>query len=377
MNFFINNSEYAEGIVHTGTFNSIEKNAIKNINDAKDYYFNKVARVENSNIFVKLINDLYNAEDDIIDFLFRIKARKEYVARNYGIVTNDTKGRIIDSETFNNSREVFISVDNDMSDLLSSNIEDDWKNTESVKCIYHCFKGMVFLNPDNEITYENKDENVLVYTIDVDKLLLQYRYYYQNAKRLDRSTSIAEFVYRYVYPNLINSFTDIAILNSYIDVNTDKVEINGIAVDIQFSNIRINARLPIVLTNIENAFNNYSLDFSNKLNKSTKKSYSYLFLNLRLIEKSALDIVTELERDSLTVTSLNRWCTILPKLKYILFSLIIFKENGRRMNASYISGLRVLIKMYKRENIYVPNEISDYFFKYLDGINLIIGGKDE
>lgn len=377
MNFFINNSEYAEGIVHTGTFNSIEKNAIKNINDAKDYYFNKVARVENSNIFVKLINDLYNAEDDIIDFLFRIKARKEYVARNYGIVTNDTKGRIIDSETFNNSREVFISVDNDMSDLLSSNIEDDWKNTESVKCIYHCFKGMVFLNPDNEITYENKDENVLVYTIDVDKLLLQYRYYYQNAKRLDRSTSIAEFVYRYVYPNLINSFTDIAILNSYIDANTDKVEINGIAVDIQFSNIRINARLPIVLTNIENAFNNYSLDFSNKLNKSTKKSYSYLFLNLRLIEKSALDIVTELERDSLTVTSLNRWCTILPKLKYILFSLIIFKENGRRMNASYISGLRVLIKMYKRENIYVPNEISDYFFKYLDGINLIIGGKDE
>ena len=377
MNFFINNSEYAEGIVHTGTFNSIEKNAIKNINDAKDYYFNKVARVENSNIFVKLINDLYNAEDDIIDFLFRIKARKEYVARNYGIVTNDTKGRIIDSETFNNSREVFISVDNDMSDLLSSNIEDDWKSTESVKCIYHCFKGMVFLNPDNEITYENKDENVLVYTIDVDKLLLQYRYYYQNAKRLDRSTSIAEFVYRYVYPNLINSFTDIAILNSYIDINTDKVEINGIAVDIQFSNIRINARLPIVLTNIENAFNNYSLDFSNKLNKSTKKSYSYLFLNLRLIEKSALDIVTELERDSLTVTSLNRWCTILPKLKYILFSLIIFKENGRRMNASYISGLRVLIKMYKRENIYVPNEISDYFFKYLDGINLIIGGKDE
>lgn len=377
MNFFINNSEYAEGIVHTGTFNSIEKNAIKNINDAKDYYFNKVARVENSNIFVKLINDLYNAEDDIIDFLFRIKARKEYVARNYGIVTNDTKGRIIDSETFNNSREVFISVDNDMSDLLSSNIEDNWKSTESVKCIYHCFKGMVFLNPDNEITYENKDENVLVYTIDVDKLLLQYRYYYQNAKRLDRSTSIAEFVYRYVYPNLINSFTDIAILNSYVDVNTDKVEINGIAVDIQFSNIRINARLPIVLTNIENAFNNYSLDFSNKLNKSTKKSYSYLFLNLRLIEKSALDIVTELERDSLTVTSLNRWCTILPKLKYILFSLIIFKENGRRMNASYISGLRVLIKMYKRENIYVPNEISDYFFKYLDGINLIIGGKDE
>lgn len=377
MNFFINNSEYAEGIVHTGTFNSIEKSAIKNINDAKDYYFNKVARVENSNIFVKLINDLYNAEDDIIDFLFRIKARKEYVARNYGIVTNDTKGRIIDSETFNNSREVFISVDNDMSDLLSSNIEDDWKSTESVKCIYHCFKGMVFLNPDNEITYENKDENVLVYTIDVDKLLLQYRYYYQNAKRLDRSTSIAEFVYRYIYPNLINSFTDIAILNSYVDINTDKVEVKGVAVDIQFSNIKINARLPIVLTNIENAFNNYSLDFSNKLNKSTKKSYSYLFLNLRLIEKSALDIVTELEKDSLTVTSLNRWCTILPKLKYILFSLIIFKENGRRMNASYISGLRVLIKMYKRENIYVPNEISDYFFKYLDGINLIIGGKDE
>lgn len=377
MNFFINNSTYQEGIIHTGTFNNIEKIAIKNINDAKEYYFNRVARVRNDNIFVKIINDLYNAEDDIIDFLFKIKARKEFVARNYGIVTNDTKGKIIDDETFNNSREVFISIDNDMSDLLSSNIEDEWKSTESVKCIYHCFRGMVFLNPNNDITLLNNDENVIVYTVDLEKLLLQYRYYYKNALRMDRSTNIAEFVYRYVYPNLINSFTDIAILNSYIDLNIDTVEINGIAININFTDIKVNARLPIVLSNIDSMFNNYSLDLSSKLSKVSSKTYSYLLMNLRLIEKSALDIVLELEKDSLTITSLNRWCTILPKLKYILFSIIIFKENGKKMNTTFLSGLRVLIKMYKRENIYVPDEISDYFFKYLDGLNLIIGGKNE
>ena len=54
MNFFINNSTYQEGIIHTGTFNNIEKIAIKNINDAKEYYFNRVARVRNDNIFVKI-----------------------------------------------------------------------------------------------------------------------------------------------------------------------------------------------------------------------------------------------------------------------------------------------------------------------------------
>ena len=370
MNFFINNSNINYGVLHTGTFHNLEHKAIKNINDAKEYYFNRVARVKNDNIFVKIINDLYNSENDIVDFLFKIKARKEYVARNYGIVTNDTKGEIIADETLNNSREVFISIDSDMSDLLSSNMSDNWKSTESVKCIYHCFKGILFLNPNNNIDLLDKDENVLVYTIDIEKLLLQYRYYYKNAIRLDRSTSIAEFVYRYIYPNLINSYTDIAILNSYIDLNVDDEN-----ADIRFTDIKVNARLPIVLTNLTDMFNNYALDMSNKLKKISKVNYAYLLMNLQLIEKSALDIVIELEKDSLTVTSLNRWAIMLPKLKYILFSLIIFKENGRRMNATFVSGLRVLIKMYKRENIYVPNEISDYFFKYLDGINLIIGGE--
>lgn len=134
MNFFINNSNINYGVLHTGTFHNLEHKAIKNINDAKEY-FQQSSQSKNDNIFVKIINDLYNSENDIVDFLFKIKARKEYVARNYGIVTNDTKGEIIADETLNNSREVFISIDSDMSDLLSSNMSDNWKSDRNQKCI--------------------------------------------------------------------------------------------------------------------------------------------------------------------------------------------------------------------------------------------------
>ena len=61
MNFFINNSNINYGVLHTGTFHNLEHKAIKNINDAKEYYFNRVARVKNENTFVSMSNLAYHS----------------------------------------------------------------------------------------------------------------------------------------------------------------------------------------------------------------------------------------------------------------------------------------------------------------------------
>lgn len=375
MDFFIKESNIEEGILHTGSFINIENKASKNISEVKSYYNNRVARVENDNIFVKIINDLYNSELSTFDYIFKIKSRRDYVLRNYGIVCSGYSGKIIHNETLHNSREVFISIDTDNTNLIVENdIDNNWKDIVPVECIYHCYKDMLFLNPNNRLSYSSMekedniiDENLIIYNVDIIKLMVMFRYYKINAEKLDRATSISEFVYRYVYANLTNSFFNISLLNRYMDVTSDKINSND---------ININNKLPILLMDIESPADHFLLDFNKKVKLSTKKTYTYLMSNINLIDTNALDILS-LENIDINITVLNRWSIILSKLKYILFCLDIYGKNGIRANKLFVTKLRSLFKLYYRENMYVPNEIKDYFNYYMDEINLIIGKQGE
>lgn len=369
MDFFIKESGLKEGDLYTGSFLNIEKNANLNLDKVIEYYNNRVARVRNDSILVKIINDLYNNEASLIDYIFKIRARKDYILRNYGIVCSGYRGKIIKDETMINSREVFVATDSNLSDLinsLSNNMEENWKSIIPMECMYHCYKDIKYINPNNGIEYLDNIENVIIYNIDITKLMIMFRYYMENAIRLDRGISIAEFVYRYVYTNTTKSFFNIALLNSYIDYISD----------FDFSNISINSKIPRVLLDTENMVDNYLLQFNKALSKSSKKTYSYLMSNIDLINTDALNILS-IEDMDIGITNLNRWSLLIGRLKYILFCLKALGNNGIKLNKIFITKLRILFKMYDRENMYIPEEISEYFYKYLDEINLIIGKSGE
>lgn len=366
MDFFIKESGLKESDLYTGSFLNIEKNAILNLNKATEYYNNRVAKVKNDSILVKIINDLYNSESSLLDYIFKIRARKDYVLRNYGIVCNGTKGKVIKDETMINSKEIFIAIDTDLTEELVNSADDNWKTIVPLECTYHCYKDLKFVNPNNKIQYLDSEENVIIYNIDITKLMIMFRYYLENALQMDRGISIPEFIFRYAYANSTQSFLNISLLNRHIDYITKS----------DFSNISINSKLPEVLLDIEDNVDRYLIQFNKVLKKANKKTYTYLMSNIELISNDALSILS-LDNIDINISNLNRWAILIGKLKYILFCLEAFGKDGIKLNKTFITKIRLLFKMYNRENMYVPDEVSNYFYKYLDKINLIIGKSGE
>lgn len=369
MDFFIKESGLKEGDLYTGSFLNIEKNANLNLKETVEYYNNRVAKVNNDNILVKVINDLYNSETSLIEYIFKIRARKDYVLRNYGIVCNGYKGKVIKDESMINSREIFIAIEGDLTKTvedLKGSLEDNWKKIIPLECKFHCYKDVKYINPNNKIQYLDNMENLVIYNIDITKLMIMFRYYLNNAIQMDRGISIPEFIYRYVYANSTDSFFNISLLNLHLDYLSE----------FDFSNIVINSKLPIALTNTDNVIENYLLQFNKVISKNSKKTYTYLMSNINLIDTDALDILS-LEDIDINISNINRWSILIGKLKYILFCLKLFGKNGIRLNKTFITKLRVVFKMYDREKMYIPDEVSDYFYKYLDEINLIIGKSGE
>lgn len=369
MDFFIKESGLREGDLYTGSFLNLEKNAILNLDEVIEYYNNRVAKVNNDNILVKIINDLYIKEDSLLDYVFKIRDRKDYVLRNHGVVCNGYKGKVFTDETMINSREIFISTSSDILEVirdLEINMDNDWKKIIPLECKYHCYKDLKFINPNNKIQYLDNEENLVVYNIDITKLMVMFRYYLNNAIQLDRAISIPEFIYRYAYGNSTKSFLNVCLLNRHIDFISE----------FDFSNININAKLPRLILNIEDIVDKYLLNFSKVLKKSSRKTYPYLMSNIELINDNALNLLS-LEDIDINITNLNRWAILIGELKYILFCIIALGDSGIRLNKTFITKVKLLLKMYNRENMYVPDEVSDYFNKYLDKINLIIGKTGE
>lgn len=357
MDMFIKDNDINYSAITIGNFKNVQKNSIINLSTVANKYKDNVSRVTNDNIFVKIINDLYIEEDNILDYIFKIRARKDYVIRNSKVVTTGSKGDVLKDELMFNAKEVFVSVDKDLELDKLITIQENWKDIEAVNVLYHCYSGLNFNSLNNKLEYtDNDNENVNIYAVDVILLLIQFRCYLKNAMAMDRGISIAEFVFRYVYTNMSRDMLNISILNSYIEYNID---------NITFNKVEARNRLPVVLLGLESMFNSYMLDMSNNLGKVTKKDYNFIFYNLKLINTNALEFL-DLSKFNISYGSINRWALVYSRLRYIYFVISYLGKSSFKLNHDYLSRLKTLIKMYKREKSNVPNELLKEYNNYLE-----------
>jgi len=357
MDIFIKDDDIKYSTITISNFKNVQKNSIINLSTVSEKYKDMVSRVNNDNVFVKIINDLYIEESNVLDYIFKIRARKDYVIRNSKVVTTGSKGDVLKDEIMINAKEVFVSVDKDLELDKLVDIQNNWKNIEAVNVLYHCYSGLNFNGLNNKLEYtDNENENVNIYAVDVVLLMLQYRCYMKNAIAMDRGISIAEFVFRYVYTNMSRDMLNLSILNSYIEYNMD---------NIVFNTVEARNRLPMVLLGMDSMFNSYMLDFGNKLDKLTKKDYNFIFYNLKLINTNALEFL-DLSRFNTSYSSINRWAMVYSRLRYIYFVISYLGKSSFKLNNDYIARLRTLIKMYKRENSNIPKELLKDYNNYLE-----------
>lgn len=366
-----NYNKYKFSTTSSNYFVNVKKYLLLNEQTALEYYRNKVDTIPN-NILKNIINDLYYNTTDVTEYIFKINNRKIYVLRNHGVVTEGYKGKVLEDVFFRNSREVLMDKDNGLHIEELEYLEKNWESINALTCISHCYLDTRFHSLNNKLEYIDKDdnkedkdlkENISIFTLDVVKLMIQFRFYRDNAIRLDRIVSIPEFLYRYVYPNASKGLMNITLMNYYMANNSD----------LEFGKVKQKDRTPILLLNNESAFNDYMDKISAEFRKMHKgKAYQLLLSKMLLLNSNGLKFAVD-EIENLEYSIINRWAVNLARIKIIYFCITFMGPNGIRFNRDFITELKINLKRFERDKGYIPEEIVGYYKSYVDKIQKYLG----
>lgn len=361
MSLLLLNNKYKFSSVGTNLFSNVRKYLLINKQTVNEYYRNKIDRV-NNNILKDIINDLYREDGDIVNYIFTIKDRKDYVLRNYGIVTEGSKGKVLKNIFFKNSLEVIMDKDDGLHIDKLDEMITNWEDIESLKCIEHNYADTHFHTLDNKLEYIKDENNIAIFTIDFIKLMIQFRCYRRNAIKLDRAVSIPEFLYRYVFPNASESLMDISLINFYITKN----------INLELNSVKQTSKTPILLLNNESTFNSYIDNISGLFRKMSKnKPYQLLLHRMLLLNSTALiNIYSRTENTEYDIT--NRWANNLSIIKTLYFLIEFMGSGGIRHNRDFITNVRINLKRFERDKGYIPKEVLEYYTGYVNKINKLI-----
>lgn len=362
MSLLLLNNKYKFSSVGTNYFTNVRKYLLINKQTVEQYYRNKIDTIDN-NILKDIINDLYRDDTDIVNYIFAISNRKDYILRNYGIVSSGSRGKALKNIFFKNSTEILMDKDDGLHIEKLDEMIDNWEDIQALTCIEHNYKDMHYHSLNNKLEYIEDKNNLAIFTIDFIKLMIQFRCYRRRALELDRAVSIPEFLYRYVLPNASESLMDISLMNYYISENSD-VELNR---------IKQTFKTPILLLNNESTFKGYIANISGVFRKMSKnKPYQLLLYRMLLLNTNGLDLIYSRTKNTEYAVT-NRWANNVSVIKTLYFLISFMGNGGIRYNRDFITNLRTNLKRFERDQGHMPNNIAEYYNGYVKKIQELIG----
>jgi len=362
MSLLLLNNNYKFSTVGTNYFANVRKYLLINKQTVEQYYRNKIDTVDN-NILKDIINDLYRDDTDIVNYIFSISSRKDYIIRNYGVVAVGSRGKAIKNIFFKNSIEILMDKDDGLHFEDIDNMLENWEDIQALTCIEHNYKDSHYHTLNNKLEYKNSGNNIAIFTMDFIKLMIQFRCYRQNALRLDRVVSIPEFLYRYVLPNASESLMNISLMNYYMSENSD----------IELNSIKQTFKTPILLLNNESTFNSYLSNISGVFRKMSKnKPYQLLLYRMLLLNTNGLELIYNRTKNTEYAIT-NRWANNVSIIKTIYFLIKFMGNGGIRFNKDFIANLRINLKRFERDKGHMPDNIANYYNGYVSKIKEIIG----
>lgn len=362
MSLLLLNNKYKFSSVGTNYFANVKKYLLINKQTVESYYRNKIDTLDN-NVLKDIINDLYRDDTDIVEYIFSISNRKDYVLRNYGIVSSGSRGKALKNIFFKNSIEVLMDKNDGLHIDNIDNMLESWEDIQALNCIEHNYKDSHFHSLNNNLEYIDNKNNISIFTIDFIKLMIQFRCYRRNALSLDRAVSVPEFLYRYVLPNASESLMNISLINYYISSN----------IDIELNRVRQTHRTPMLLLNNESTFNSYIANISGIFRKMSKnKPYQLLLYRMLLLNTNGLDFIYSRTKNT-EYSIINRWANNLSIIKMVYFLISFMGNGGIRFNNDFIANLRTNLKRFERDQGYMPDEVKEYYSGYVNKIQKLIG----
>ena len=278
----------------------------------KSYYSSCKRYVRRPNMLVSLLESL---EIDIsktpIDVYDDISLDSVYLASNFKIINGVRMEQEFNSDTLiYNTKELFIYV-NERFDFLDKNIV----NIPAIKCIESNSSDIFLTHPQ---MYKNGiyDNDLYIYTINIDMLAMQYYYWYKEQLELELDTDQARFVYEVVLTNTTESIFNANMVNRIISI-CDGVYVND------FFN--------------SNPF--FLKDFTKKIDKLYKMYLKNIKKKHDLHYKELLNLIPMLTTgtlfDFLTINEIyysrrTKWVYILSRLTIVNFLLKDFKSKKEK-----------------------------------------------
>lgn len=310
------------------------------------YFYNSNTIVYNQHILVKLLKILeidYRWSDiDIINFT---KSNIANVIKPLGI-SNDYMLSIVHplSTIIDGATEMVYH--SELTTILNyREINDNtWIEQSPLKFRNHDFKDLYFNHPSRMIV----KDSIVLYDLDIVKLVLMFKYYCRAQVNINQHISIASFIGKYVVTNSIPSMADICILNRYLGKGT-----------ISFMNRQFigAVSVPENTKRLDKAISSFILG---------GKSFIIEYLrNIELLDST--DAYEFLFIEKYYETSRSKIFLQLTLLDFIDYILNHITANGG--NSQYLTKLNYYLRVLANVNINTGNKLLDTKYrKIIDSV---------
>ncbi len=339
-------------ITRYGNLNYVFDKCLDDLDVYKAYYRQRNSKVNNSNIFVKLIKRLDNASvTSFIGYMKYVQSDSEHAGKFMGVVSTISKGKVLEGVVIDGDREIFMSRDID-SDIDIFNFEYIWREYAPLKVIKHNDNNCSITHPDKSMS----SGGVAVYTIDIVGMMLQYRLWRKHRISLGYNTDPAVYIYQYLFTNMVDSYLDLSFFNrfmTYINFGMRETHTD-----------RNPFRLHNNLSKIDSVLEDMMEDLANQ-----PKDLVGILRNIPgIIEKDAFEISTS---GVTLLNSNNTWAFVESRIEWVHDLLLLLGERGIRKNTKYTGRLAYNIKkMYNAKQLSgsLNKDETDYTDMMIDNI---------
>lgn len=278
-----------------------------------DYYHRRERRVNNLNIFSRLIKHLLPATTELLSYYEIVNTTAPYLSKQFGLVSSINLGKIYKNILYSNSSKEIFTVTSNLSDPFS--ILRSWRYYSPVKILYTEETDLDF-----HLLDKSKEKNNNSYTVyDIDLTGMMMMYYQWRIERIyaDLDPDPNYFVINYLIPNMIPEMVDHIIFNRFMNIYYNK---------------------PLPAHNNPHPFN--VLDFTKKLDKILTNVVRDVDNKGVYISQMLKSIPTIYKKDMKETLFINNpyynrqteWLIWLSRLKHMRFILDILGQRGMSRN---------------------------------------------
>lgn len=314
--------------------NNLAPRYVADLEKVVNYYRLGSFAAKNTHILVRLLMTMdVPMQYDPDQFYQTASNRSLQVATALGMTTAINPGRFHSGNFYHGCPELVIAYNGTDK---GSELVKNWKDLQPVRVLEHPVSNMKFMLPNG--VNHNTERGLSVIAVDIPMLMIQLREFtLGQVQRLEDGVGsflgTTHFVYKYVFPNMLKSQTDLAIFNRLYNLYLGRPHGDSIR------------RHPFYLGNYDQSLDNV---LEKVLDRLTSISLPYPDV---LEQLPRLFSDRFLAMPDIAETRQVWWALWLTRQKAMRFLYDVPGEKTRRTNGTFINRLRIDSRELLREHV--------------------------